>query len=232
MNANGNGHGNGFYSRWWSALRKRSDQADQDAAAYRRLALQLHLDLSGSNGRRSALFVTANSSAICAQGSVEVASCLAGQVCRPVLLMDACPENPETSRILQSNGSRGFTDFLTDPKLRLDELVLPTTCENVSFLPAGAIFNRSGAAPPQSVKTVLNTVEAKYDYVLLSGGSVLHDPTTLALAPHVGCVLLLVIENQTLMEDLDAAQDVLALCNARKVGLVFTKQVRNELRPI
>ena len=232
MNANGTGHGNGFHSRWWSTLRKRSDQADQDAAAYRRLALQLHHDLSRADGRRSALLVTASISELCARGSVAVASCLAEQVCRPVLLIDVCPENPETSRILQGNGSRGFSDFLADSKLRLDELVLPTTCENVSFLPAGAAFDRSGTASPESVRAVLNAVETKFDYVLLSGGSVLHDPTTLALAPHVGCVLLLVIENQTRMEDLDAAQDVLALCNTPKVGLVFTKPVRNELWPI
>lgn len=227
MNANGNGHS--FYSRWRSALRKRSDHVDHDAAAYRRLALQLHLDLSAGDGRRSALLVTPSSSAICAQGSVAVASSLAAQVCRPVLLMDACPESPEASRILQSNGNRGFADFLADPKLPWEDLILPTTCENVSFLPAGAVVDRSRAIPPASVKNMLGALEAKYDYVLLAGGSVLHDSTTLALAPHVGCVLLLAIENQTRMEDLDAAQDVLALCNARKVGLVFTKPVRNEL---
>jgi len=226
MNANGNGHRKIFESRWWSALRKRSDPAGPDPAAYRRLALQLHLDLSRVGGRRSALLLTPGSSALCAQGTVALASCLAEQVCRPVLLMDVCPENPEASRILQSNGHRGFTDFLSDPKLRLDELALPTNFDNISFLPAGAIIDRAGKASQESVRAVLNAVEAKFEYVLLSGGSVLHHPTTLALAPHVGQVLLLVIENQTRMEDLDAAQDVLALCNARKVGLVFTKPVR------
>jgi Mrp family chromosome partitioning ATPase len=230
-NGNGNGNGNGFNPRLWSAPWQRRGQTEQDAAAYRRLALQLHYDLSHTAGPRSVLLVTPSTSALCARGSVAVASCLAEQSCRRVLLIDVCPENPEASRILQGYGTRGFTDFLGDSKPQLGDLVLPTTCENVSFLPAGADIEHSDPAAPENIKAFLHTAETKYDYVLLCGGSVLHDPTTFALAPYVGRVLLLVIENQTRMEDLDAAQDVLALCKAPKVGLVFAKPTRNELRP-
>src|SRR5579872_2676021 len=155
-NGHGNGNGNGFNSRWWSALWKRSNHAEQDTAAYRRLALQLHYDLSLADGRRSALLVTPSTSALCAQGSISVASCLAEQVCRPVLLIDVCPQNPEASRILKGDGGRGFADFVADPKLELHDLVLPTNRENVSFLPAGAALDRSRAASPENVKALLN----------------------------------------------------------------------------
>ena len=72
----------------------------------------------------------------------------------------------------------------------------------------------------------------RYDFVLLSGGSVLDDSMALALAPHVGGVLLLVVENKTTVEGLDAAQDALSLCKARKVGLVLTTRVKGGRWPI
>jgi hypothetical protein len=51
---------------------------------------------------------------------------------------------------------------------------------------------------------------------------VLGDAMTTAIAPRVGCVVLLAVENETRVDDLDAAQDVLAYSKARRVALVLT----------
>src|SRR5450755_3225781 len=233
-NRNGysNGNGNGHKPGWWSALWNRPDPAEESMAAYRRLALQLHHDLSRANSPRSALLVTPATSNLCARGTVAVSSCFAEQVRRPVLLIDVCPKHPEATRLLLSDGKPGYAEFLEDPTISLEDLILPTNCNNVSFLPAGSDALRTNPTSSDNIRALLEAAEARYDYVLLSGGSVLHDPTIFALAPYVGCVLLLVIENQTMMEDLEAAREVLEFCKVRKVGLLFTTPVAQERRSV
>jgi shikimate kinase len=75
----------------------------------------------------------------------------------------------------------------------------------------------------------LAEAQRQFDFVLLSGGSVLEDPAGLALLPNAGSVLLLVLENETRVEDLEAAERALALCKARNVRIVLTSPVRGEL---
>lgn len=218
-------NGNGFASGWWASLWGRLRQSDVDLAPYRRLALQLHYALPRPDNPRSVLLVTPTTSGLCAHSSVTLVCCMGEALRRPVLLIDVCPRAPEASRILDCSANRGFADLLSDPKLPLDELALPTTREHVSFLPAGSNVGASAPASPEEMSAVLKAAESRYDFVLLSGGSVLSDSMALALAPHAGCVLLLVTENETPVEDLDAAQDSLSFCKARKVGLVLTTPV-------
>lgn len=222
-NNNSNNNSNGNHS-WWSFLRKGSDRHDQDLAAYRRLALQLHYDLPRPDNPRSVLIVTPATSTLGARGSLILASCVAEELRRPILLIDACLRGPEVSRILNCTAVAGFSDFLSDPTQPLDNVVLPTNNENVWFLPAGGALSRP--ISPDSVSQFLKTAEARFEFVLVSGGSVLNDSLALSLAPCVGSVLLLVVENETMVQDLNAAQDALGFCKARKVGLVLTSPVR------
>lgn len=222
----GNGNGNGSGSRWWQFLRRRSG-ADQDTAPYRRLAMQLIHELPPDVGGRSVMLVTPAYSNLCARGSAVLAGCLAEQLDRRVLFVDACPRRPDASLLLQSSATRGFSELLADPTLALSELVLPTSNAQVEFLCAGLPRN-SQAAAGQNAETVMRAIAQQYDFAVFCGGPVLTDSATLALAPHVGCVLLLAIENETRLEDLDAAKDALNFCKARRIGLVLTTPVRKE----
>jgi len=226
-------NGDGSNSRWWTSLWRRSRGSEQDLAAYRRLALQLHYDLPRPQSDRSVLLVTPTASALCAHGAATLACCLAEEVSRPVLLMDASPGRPDVTRMLDCAARPGFVDFLADPELKLDDLIVPTTHDSVFFLPAGTGPGPSSQPVSRDgVGALLEAVGSRYDFVLLSGGSVLDNSMALALAPHVGCVLLLVIEQKTTVEDLDAAQDSLCFCKARKVGLVLTTPIRGGRWPI
>ena len=132
------------------------------------------------------------------------------------------------SHLLGCDGAPGLSDYLgADPKMPLADLVFPTTYPNVAFLPAGAPATLSKPAPPDEIAGLLLAMQQQYDFVLLCGGSVLNNSVALAVAPYLGCVLLLAVENETLVEDLDAAQDALAFCKARKVGIVFTTPARS-----
>jgi MinD-like ATPase involved in chromosome partitioning or flagellar assembly len=198
-------------------------------APYRRLAWQLHYDLPRGEDVRSALLVTPSSSTLCARGGVLLSTCLAEQLRRPILLIDVCPGNPETTRIMGCTERHGFTDFLANPSLLLDELVLPTTCENVSFLPSGKAPARSQPVSHEAIDKLMKASQCRFDFVLLTGGAVLSDPLSLALAPGAGSVLLVVIENETRVDDLDAAQNALNHCKARNVGMLLTTPIRSGL---
>jgi hypothetical protein len=89
------------------------------------------------------------------------------------------------------------------------------------FLPAGKL-EPAPRASFADIPGFLNAAKQHYDFTVLCGGAVLTNPGSLAVAPAVGRVLLLAIENVTKIQDLDAARDALHFCKAERVGLVLT----------
>ena len=221
MSHNGNGtrNSNGSH-RWWQVWKR---GRDLDLTAYRRLALQLHLGLPrGGEHSRSVLMVTPNASDFCANGSITLASCIAEELRRPVLLVDAGNE-AEVSRLLGSPASQGLTEFLSDPMRPLQDLALPTSQNNVWFLSRGSGQTPPFAASPENAHNLLVKSARQWDFVLVTGGPVLKNSLALAMAPHVGRVLLLVIENHSQIDDIDAAQNALEQCGARNISLVLSQ---------
>jgi hypothetical protein len=222
----GHTNGNGRAPSWWKSLWGRSRRESQYVAAYRRLALQLHYDLPQESETRCALLLTPVRCRSAAAG-LGLALSLGEELRKPVLLIDACPTRPEITETLGCNNAPGWADLLRDPKQNLKDFVLPTSSEHTGFLPAGYI--RHGVSSPEALQNRLAEAQRQFDFVLLSGGSVLEDPAGLALLPNAGSVLLLVLENETRVEDLEAAERALALCKARNVRIVLTSPVRGEL---
>ena len=217
MSANGT-NGNGHHPRRWHFGRtKRQELGTANMAPYRRLALQLHYEVRRADKGRSVLLVTPGASSACARASLMLAAAFAEQLAKPVLLVDASPTSPEATRLVGATGA-GLSEFLTDAGSSLCDFVVPTTTANVHFLPAGQ-------AQPflhERIDALLTQAAAHYDVTLLAGGSVLSDALSLALSPSAECVLLVVNENETRVEDLDAAQSTLGYCKARNVGLLLT----------
>jgi Mrp family chromosome partitioning ATPase len=221
MTDNGNGiHNSNRSHRWWQIWKR---ERDLDLAAYRRLALQLHHGLPrADNASRSVLIVTPNESRFWAKGCVTLASCMAEELRRPVLLVDA-DDDCEVSRMLGSPASPGLTDFLADPVRPLQELALSTSQQNVWFLSRGTSQGSPCPASPENAHDLLARSCKQWDFVVVAGGPVLRNSFALAMAPYVGRVLLLVIENRTHIEDIDVAQNALEQCRAQNVSLVLTQ---------
>lgn len=216
MGGNGNSNGHKRNVPWrWSGKRPGLEEE-----AFRRLALQLHYDFGGPGEERSVLLATPMPSELCARGGTLLACALADELRQPVLLVDASPRRGELAALIQSPEAAGFTDMLADSSLRIESLVMPTSHPHVAFLCSG------NSAPPASdaasVLAVLAQAAANYRFAIFAGGSVLNDSLTRAVAPHAGCVLLLGVENETMVNDLDAAQNALHYGKARKVALVLT----------
>jgi hypothetical protein len=218
---NGNGH-NGSGRKWrpfW--MRRKSEKAD--LTAVRRIALQLHFDLSSGDQSRSALIATPRGPRRCAETAAALASCMGDFVRKPILLVDACPPGGNLSELTHCVADCGFADAILHPDRPLEEFVVPTGNECVSFLPAGPASFRTDRVPPEQFENFLDRARARYEFVLLAGSDVLHDSLSLVMAPSVGCVMLVLFENETKVDDLDAAQAALRICGTRKMGLVWSE---------
>jgi hypothetical protein len=218
---NGNGHnGNGSsHSRIWPRLFGWKRRPVVSQAPFRRLALQLHYDLASPDQPRSVLLTSPADADAAAPSSILISMCLAQEIRKPVLLVDATSSPSAADRLMKTAGGPGFSDLLMNPALRVADLAVASIHTNLSFLPAGS--SPIAAVDPPSLSRVLSQAAADYDFVLFAGGSVLNDSMTRALAPHVGCVLLLGIENRTMVDELDAAQSALVLGKARRIALVL-----------
>ncbi len=226
-----NENNNGLVSRWWPLGWLRSRRSEQ-LTGYRRLAIQLHYDLPRQEGLRSVLLVTPTAMDLCAHGIAALACCVAEELGRPTLLADVSCKHPQVSRLLGCETRPGLVDLAGDPKRALSDFVIATNRQDLFFLPAGSGSEPLGPPALQdNIAALLSAAGNQYDFLLLSGGSVLEDSMSLALAPHVGCVLLLVVESKTTVDDLEAAQDAISSCGAPKAGLVLTTPLRGKLWP-
>jgi MinD-like ATPase involved in chromosome partitioning or flagellar assembly len=188
--------------------------------AYQRLALQLDRDLG--DRRRSALLVSPTLPANTSYGAAVLAHTMGDILQRRILLVDACTSHEGLSQLLECERNRGLLDWLHDPALPLSDLVLPSTHVHVSILPSGAGRNGHHPVTAENAGSLLKTAAAEYDFVVMSGGSIMHNALSVAIAPHAGCVLLLVAENRSVVTDVDEARRVLSFSGASNVGIVLT----------
>jgi len=74
--------------------------SDSDAAAYQRLALQLHHDMPRGERQRMVLLTTANAAPQAAVAGIALAHCLAEELQQPILCVDAHTRIGDASRAL------------------------------------------------------------------------------------------------------------------------------------
>ena len=216
-------------SRWprWLRFGGRRPGEDRAAQSYRRLAMQLRFEFGESTSGRCILMTTPTPSEHCGRALLELAHLLAHEQRQRVLVIDGrLGRSKGLTDQLQCDGMAGLADALEagdqgdfDPV----SLVVTTAVADLGFLPKGA----AGGAPlgllsAERLGRLLDRLRTAYDYVLVHGPAVLEDPVALAYPSQVDGVLLLVVENESLLADLDASQRALAECKARRVGLVLS----------
>jgi hypothetical protein len=212
--------------RLWAAVGGRARSQGSELAPYRRIAMQLHYDLPRGQAARAIVLAPPVPSSSAAQASSALAACLAEDLRKPVLLVDATPERPDITRQAAAVDQPGLLDLLVDPSIPLRDVVTATTREHLWLLPIGRRSNGGVAATPDAIATILQAIGRTFDFAVFSGGSILENSLAIALAPHVGSVLLLAIEGETRVDDLDTASSALTYCKAAKVGLVLGTPAR------
>jgi Mrp family chromosome partitioning ATPase len=208
------------HAHWWSPGGN-TISSESGAAPYRRLALQLQHELSAAQSPRSVLIATPNRSALPAHASPCLAYCLAQELDLRVLLVDASGQDHTLSRIFGCEQRLGYSDLLSQSGQILASCVLPTSHKSVQFLPSGTVPTASMGRHQGAIPGLLAQALQSHDFVVMSGGSVLHDTAALAVTPYVGTVLLMPVENETLVADLDVAQKAVRFCRAQHIGVVM-----------
>lgn len=207
---------------WW---RIHASQPDQEP--WRRLALGLHYNQPQSGRPRTAMLLSVAPGEVGARSSLALAAAFADEVGKPVLLVDADPGARTLSALVDCSDARGLTDALFDERLTAPEITLPTTNPNVSFVAAGLLAERITSVASDRLAALLEVFREGYQFVLIHGGEVPINALALAFVPLAGCTLLIGAENETTIEDLDAAQETLQIRRARDVGLVVVNRVRD-----
>jgi hypothetical protein len=216
-----NGHDNpGLFARWRTSFWRVARPVTPHQEPWRRLALRLHYDLPAPDRSRSAMLVTVGGGELAAQACLELAAGLADELGKPILVVDAAPRERSLTRLLNCAGRAGLTDVLFDTRTALGDILLPTTHPNVRFVAAGGHPDLVEHAAAERAGPVIEALQNEHEIVLFCGGAVPANALALALAPLVDCVLLFAAEDETMIEDFDAAQEALRIRRVRDIGLV------------
>ena len=147
--------------------------------------------------------------------SVNLALSMASESDVEVLLVDADVAKPEILSTLGLAGGPGLMDALSDPSLRVEDLIIRTNIEGLSVLPAGRQTNNDTEllASDRTVD-VINSLVAQNPrrIVLFDSAPALAASPASVLALHVGQILLVVRADQTTESELRDALTLLAAC--------------------
>ena len=147
--------------------------------------------------------------------SVNLALSMASESDVEVLLIDADVAKPEILSTLGLAGGPGLMDALSDPTIRVEDLVIRTNVQGLSVLPAGRQTNNDTEllASDRTVD-VINSLIANNPrrVVLFDSAPALAASPASVLASHVGQILLVVRADQTTESELRDALTLLAAC--------------------
>ena len=193
--------------------------------SYRYLARQLDNDLAGlGEAGRTVVLGSPGAMRVNTESLLLFAYFLRDELGSKVLLVDATFRNDGIGARLGHSGKRGFMDLLYESDKTVDALIQPTNRRGIHILPAGNPPS-DGFLPlkSESLSPVLETVQERFDYVLIQQGSILKDTRYLLLAPLVDVMFLVVEEGVTRMRDLEDCQDLLRDNHVKNYKFVISR---------
>lgn len=176
--------------------------------------------------QRTLLLTAANAGTGTSTSALAFAGQLAAMTTGNVLLIDASPGANSLSQQLGMGKLRGYTDLLYDqqtPPLAQD-CVVRLSEHPFDILPAGTWKRDREHFDPESLRTLLRHLGAHYRFVVIDGEAVYANADSLAIAPLVDGVILVVCAEQTRWEVAQAAAQRLAQAGGRLIGSVFNKR--------
>ena len=168
--------------------RESSDTAD--AEAYRILRTNIEFNrksaefnsitfVSGGPGEGKSTTL-ANLAVTCAQGGYNV------------LIVDADLRRPTQHNIFTCSNAVGLSNYLTTD-LQLEDVILPTTIENLSIMPSGILPSDAvGILNSQRMSDMIADVKSRYDIVLFDAPPILGVSDASVLASEVDLTVIVV----------------------------------------
>ncbi len=152
--------------------------------------------------------------------AINLAGALAQAKTARILVIDADLRNPSVARLLGANEARGVADFVTDPSVSLDEVVVVQPSTSIAVVPAGD----HDMAPYESLGSprfgeLIDQARKRYDFVIVDTPPLMPMPDTRQVANWVDGMIVVVGAHRTPRRLLEMALSTLE--PSKIVGLVF-----------
>jgi non-specific protein-tyrosine kinase len=159
--------------------------------------------------------------------SVNLALTFAKAYNQTVMLVDCDLRRQNIHRVLGLESAAGLVDFLVDDKPLQDFIIWPGI-EKLTLISGGrSIQNSAEVMGSARMKSLVQELKTRYDdrMVILDSPPLLSGADTLALAPAVDGIIMVVKENRTPMRDIRRSLDMIP--GEKFLGFVLNSQRRN-----
>jgi protein-tyrosine kinase len=156
--------------------------------------------------------------------ALNLAFGLAAEQDHSVVLIDADPAKSSVAQLLQLQAERGLIDLLHDDALELEDVLLSTSIEGLSIVPAGrrhALGAELFASDRMGMLLRALCVGTPHGIVILDAPPVLATSEPSALARHVDQTVLVVEADKTNRAAIIEALNLIGICP--HIGLVLNK---------
>ena len=200
---------------------------DPATTAYKILRTQVEQRMA-AKGWNTLAITSASAGAGKTTTAVNLAMAIAREVHRTVLLADLDLRHPSVHRFFGLEPHHGIIDFLLDD-VPISEILIHPGIDHLVILPGGRVVQNSSEilASPRMMDLV-DDLKQRYAsrIVIFDLPPLLSTADTLAFAPYVDCVLLVVEDGRTTKEELLAATELLA--NANLLGTVLNRSYEQQ----
>jgi Mrp family chromosome partitioning ATPase len=191
--------------------------------SYRYLARQLEGDLPAANGGRVIVLSGACTTAVTVETALMLATALTDELDCTVLLIDEGLNEGGLAERLGLDQLAGWRDLLHRPEGAALRHVVHCGYPGLALLPAGAAPAEQGRpASARRIGALFDELRGSFDYIMLVQGPVTADSRHLVPATLAQLVLLLVEENETRFEVLDACRRTFGDCGVNDVRLLLS----------
>jgi succinoglycan biosynthesis transport protein ExoP len=140
-----------------------------------------------------------------------------------VLLIDADMRKPKIHKIFNHENGQGLSSFLSGNG-DLASIVKMSEVPNLFYIPSGPIPpNPSELLGSSLFKNMMESLEARFDHIILDSPPVLGFADSIILSTTVNGVIVTVLGGKTPRETLQRAKEVLQQVNAKILGVVINR---------
>lgn len=147
--------------------------------------------------------------------ALNLAGSIAQHTTEKVLLVDLDAKLRPISALLGIDGRLGFHDLVTDPTLRLEDVILSTAVGNLTILPVGSrSVDHTAVAHTRPIPPTITRLARRFPkhVIMLDAPPCLSTSDPHTVAPFVGQVVMVVEAERTQRSEVEAALDLVRVC--------------------
>lgn len=201
-----------------------SDSNELEAYKVLRTRIQQTAKTKGWN---TFLITSPNSGDGKALTAINLALTFAKAYNQTVILVDCDLRRQNVHRMLGIESAAGLVDFLVDDK-PLNEFIIWPGIEKLTLISGGRpLQNSAEILGSGRMKSLIHELKTRYDdrFVIIDAPPILSGADTMALAPCVDAILMVVKQSRTRMRDIKRAIEMIP--QDKFLGYVLNRQHRN-----